>query len=218
MNRSQCQYYFLCTWTGSRWADSGKTSSETTTYLPRYFWHAHCPLNSSRYCTMHKCKAVIQVWCLPAIYLLSKIIVIQSSLYLFHLESFTNHWCIVEQRKLKSLQISIFLFFLKKKKKVSFVSAPTFHLSNNWYLLNHKHTFHHLKSPQVSLYSLLLHRWRAAQQAFVKPILWSTIVLMSWTFLLTWPHEREWYAFHSFICTYLEPMWDKEMRNYASKF
>lgn len=111
-----------------------------------------------------------------------------------------------------------FPFFLKKKKKVSFVSAPTFHLSNNWYLLNHKHTFHHLKSPQVSLYSLLLHRWRAAQQAFVKPILWSTIVLMSWTFLLTWPHEREWYAFHSFICTYLEPMWDKEMRNYASKF
>lgn len=151
---SMAMYYFLCTWTVPKWADSGKTFSETITDLPRWFWHACCPLYSSRHCTVHIYKAVIQVWCLPTIYLLSKIIMMQSLLYLFHLEPFTNHWYIVELRKLKSLQISIFLFSLKKKKKVSFVSMPSFHLLNNWHWLNHKHTFHHLKSLQVSLYSL----------------------------------------------------------------
>lgn len=45
----------------------------------------------------------------------------------------------------------------------SFINMPTFHLLNNWHLPNCKHTFHHLKSPQISLCPLLLHPWRAAQ-------------------------------------------------------
>lgn len=100
--------------------------------------------------------------CFACIHLLSKRIMILLLLLLCHLtkpdQPAIHYW--TEKAKISLNLNSPFVVFFSS---LNFINMPTFHLLNNWQLLNCKQTFHHLKSPQISLWPLLLHPWRATQ-------------------------------------------------------